>query len=41
MKASITTDVCIIGVDMVGLSIAHQLLANFNNLSIFIIDKEP
>jgi L-2-hydroxyglutarate oxidase len=41
MKASITTDICIIGAGMVGLSIAHQLLANFNNLSILIIDKEP
>ena len=33
-------DILIIGGGMVGLSLAHQISRNFNDLSIFILDKE-
>jgi L-2-hydroxyglutarate oxidase LhgO len=35
-----TTDICIIGSGMVGLSIAHQILERFGHLSITIVEKE-
>ena len=41
MSSHTSTDVCIIGAGMVGLSIAYQILKRFGNLSIVIIDKEP
>ena len=35
-----TTDICIIGAGMVGLSIAHQIMQRNSTLSITLIDKE-
>lgn len=40
MKPTSSTDICIIGAGMVGLSVAHQILERYDNLSIVIVDKE-
>jgi len=40
MKNNITTDVCIVGSGIVGLTVAWQLLERDKNLTIVIIDKE-
>lgn len=36
-----TTDICIIGAGMVGLSIAHQILKRYPSISVTVIEKEP
>jgi len=41
MNFNITSDICIIGAGMVGLSLANQINERFPNLSITILDKEP
>ena len=41
MTFNITSDICIIGAGMVGLSLANQINERFPNLSITILDKEP
>ena len=36
----ITTDICIIGAEVVGLTTANQILGGFPDLSISILEKE-
>ena len=41
MKLKSSSDICIIGSGMVGLSLANQISERFPALSISILDKEP